>query len=152
MAVQYRKQLGQALRERRDELEMTQAQVAEGVESYLRERGQLRGERFEAQNISRWERGANLGRPENLEAVAHALDTTVAALMAGVQPAQRSRQTSQLDRIESMLQALLRDRLDLPGARDTLMALVEHAAPSSAHEANGRTAQGTDDPPNEAAE
>lgn len=86
MAVQYREQVGEALRARRQQLGLTQSQVADRVETYLRKRGKRdEGKPFDAQNISRWERGKNLGTTDNLEAVAAALETTVAAIMATIE-------------------------------------------------------------------
>jgi transcriptional regulator with XRE-family HTH domain len=71
MVLRYKEQLGAAMRARRDELGMTQKQVASAAHVE------------DAQTVSRWERGQNL--PSDLEAVAGALKWTVAELMAGIQ-------------------------------------------------------------------
>lgn len=87
VAVQYREQVGEALRERRKALGLTQSQVADRVERYLREHDKREeGKPFDPQNVSRWERGKNLGKTDNLEAVAWALETTVPELMASIKP------------------------------------------------------------------
>ena len=99
MASHYKVELGQAIRGRREELGLTQKDLAE-LTHYT-----------EAQTVSRWERGENL--PSDLETVASALQWTLADLVAGIQPADRRTarrfgqapepSRSQLDRIEQQL-------------------------------------------------
>lgn len=87
MAVQYKEQVGAELRRRRVALRLSQSQVADRVENWLRaNRDRAPGETFDPQNVSRWERGANMATSGNLEAVAHALETTVAEIMGSIKP------------------------------------------------------------------
>lgn len=89
VAAQYRELVGEAIRARRKEMGLTQPQLADRVETYLREHGKREdGNPFDAQNISRWERGKNLATTDNLEAVAHSLETTPGEMLARVHAAQ----------------------------------------------------------------
>ena len=102
MAEHYRVELGQAIKRRREELGLTQKQLAE------------RTHHQEAQTVSRWERGENT--PADIEIVAAALEWTIPELVAGIQPpdARSARrlghvpqhQPTQLDRIEAKLDQL----------------------------------------------
>lgn len=100
VATLYKQQLGEVIRARRKELGLTQRQLAE------------RAHVEEPQTISRWERGARA--PNDLDAVAAALETTADDLLSRLQPVgQRQRRSlqpnggTQLDRIEHKLDRLL---------------------------------------------
>jgi transcriptional regulator with XRE-family HTH domain len=71
MAEQYKAQVGARIALRRQELGLTQKDLAE------------RTHYKEAQTVSRWERGETL--PSNLDAIADALDWTLDELVAGVE-------------------------------------------------------------------
>jgi transcriptional regulator with XRE-family HTH domain len=88
VALRYKKQLGAAIRRRRDEFGWSQAELAERVEAWLRRHGYRNSDNghFDALNISRWERGVVAPNQENFEAVAAALKTTPAKLAAGITP------------------------------------------------------------------
>lgn len=102
VAVQYREQVGEALRARRTELGLTQPQVADRVEDYLREHDKREdGKPFDAQNISRWERGKNLATTDNLEAVAHALETTPGELLARVHASEKPKTPDLMGQVSS---------------------------------------------------
>lgn len=75
MAVRYKEQLGAAIRERREGLGITQKELAEAACVK------------EPQTVSRWERGETA--PSDLEAVAAALQCSIAELMAGIEPPSR---------------------------------------------------------------
>lgn len=66
--VVHRETIGERIAARRKQLKLSQEELAERV-----------GVR--AQTVSRWERGKNLGRLNNLEQLATALETTVGELM-----------------------------------------------------------------------
>lgn len=105
MAVEHVKRTGRGIAARRVELDLTQHQLAE----------RLPETSIDGQRISKWERGVNQPTADNLEALARALDTTVAELVAGP-PKERGATPngpgpSQLDRIERKLDGLA-ERLD----------------------------------------
>lgn len=97
VAALYKQQLGAVIAGRREALGLTQKELAE------------RAHVKESQTVSRWERGERA--PNDLEAVAAALETTVPEMLAGLEPlSQRRRKAmnatgsgSQLDRIEAQL-------------------------------------------------
>jgi transcriptional regulator with XRE-family HTH domain len=105
VAVRYKTQLGEAIKRRREELGMTQKDLADAANI------------AEPQTVSRWERGQNL--PSDMERVAEALQTTIEDLMRGIKPPDRrtarklslsigdSDQGAILLRIESKLDQLL---------------------------------------------
>lgn len=105
VAALYKQQLGVLIARMREDLGLTQKQLAE------------RAHVAEAQTVSRWERGERV--PQDLEAVAAALETTAADMLRQLEPlGQRQRKAmnadggrSQLDRIEARLdQASDRDQ------------------------------------------
>lgn len=69
VVVMHRETIGQRIAERRKALDLSQEALADRI-----------GVR--AQTVSRWERGANLGRINNLDRVAGALEISVGDLMA----------------------------------------------------------------------
>lgn len=69
VVVMHRETIGQRISDQRKRLNLSQEALAERI-----------GVR--AQTVSRWERGANLGRISNLDRVAEALEITVGDLMA----------------------------------------------------------------------
>lgn len=75
MAENYKVQLGLAIAARRNELGMTQKDLADATHYK------------EAQSVSRWERGETV--PGDLDVVAAALQWTVAELVAGIEPPNR---------------------------------------------------------------
>lgn len=75
MADHYKVELGRAIKRRREELGLTQKDLAE-LTHYK-----------EAQTVSRWERGEN--SPGDLEVVARALQWSLADLVAGIDPPNR---------------------------------------------------------------
>jgi transcriptional regulator with XRE-family HTH domain len=107
MSTRYKVELGQAIKRRREELGLTQKELAD-LTHYK-----------EGQTVSRWERGQNL--PGDLEIVATALQWTLPEMMAGIEPPDRRTArragieptpelfaaTSQLDRIEGLLTELI---------------------------------------------
>lgn len=72
MVEHYKVELGAAIKRRREELGMTQGELAAATHYK------------EAQTVSRWERGLNA--PGDLEVVARALNWTLPELVAGIQP------------------------------------------------------------------
>jgi transcriptional regulator with XRE-family HTH domain len=94
----YKQQLGELIRELREELGLTQKQLAD------------RSHVAESQTVSRWERGERA--PQDLEAVAAALESTVPEMLRRIEPVgQKQRRSmnaddgrSQLDRIEQRLE------------------------------------------------
>ena len=100
MAILYKEQLGRAIKRRREDLGLTQRQLADLVNVE------------EAQTVSRWERGLN--SPTDLEAVAAGLQTTAAEILRELEPiGHRERRRmmpsegTQLDRIEAKLDRIL---------------------------------------------
>lgn len=93
MAAEHVERTGLRVAERRKELGLTQHQLAE----------RLPEASIDGQRISKWERGINSPSPDNLEALALALETDVADLVSG--PTGERGETpdlpggSQLDRI-----------------------------------------------------
>jgi transcriptional regulator with XRE-family HTH domain len=75
MAEHYKVELGRRIKTRREELGMTQKDLADATHYK------------EAQSVSRWERGENV--PADLDTVAAALDWTLADLVTGVDPPNR---------------------------------------------------------------
>jgi transcriptional regulator with XRE-family HTH domain len=114
MATLYREQVGARIRARREELGLTQRQLADriGVES---------------QTVSRWERGANLGKETNLEAVASGLEWTVEELMAGIEAPRRRSSPPDLD---EMLGGQPGWAIRLERKVDELLTLVRDGATS----------------------
>jgi putative transcriptional regulator len=107
MAVLYREQVGERIRQLRDERSWTQEEL-----------GDLIGVR--ANTISRWERGRHLGSGEHLEKIAAAFELTVAEFMGHLAPnndrprsspsdlrAQLDRMEAEIIRIREMLTELL---------------------------------------------
>jgi transcriptional regulator with XRE-family HTH domain len=97
----YKKQLGDVIRARREELGLTQTKLAELVPVK------------ESTTVSRWERGERV--PNDLDAVARALQTTAAKILAQLDPInQKERRRlqpgggTQLDRIEAAVNGILR--------------------------------------------
>lgn len=116
VAAQRAKKIGARMRELRDELGLTQTEVAE----------RIGGSSVTKDYISRWERGSKEPSEAYLDQIATALQTTVADLMAG--PVSERAATNgptpdlfggqdddapQLDRIEAKLDRVL-DLLDPP--------------------------------------
>lgn len=132
MAVQYREQVGQAIRDRRDQLGVSQEAVADRIDAWFADQGKPRRTPMTAQTISRWERGENMGRADNLEALAAALETTVGEIMAQVKAkplADKRRNggdptSAQLDRIEAKLNAVLEALGRSPLVADPEMAEI----------------------------
>lgn len=71
MAALYKEQVGARIRVLREERRWSQRHLGDLV-------------RVEANTISRWERGRNLGKGKNLERIAEAFDLSVAAFMGGI--------------------------------------------------------------------
>lgn len=89
----YKQQLGDVIRQMREDLGLTQKQLAE------------RAHVQESQTVSRWERGERA--PQDLEAVAVALGTTAAEMLKRLEPTGATRAgITQLDRIETQLAEL----------------------------------------------
>ena len=146
MAEHYKVELGHAIRKRREELGLTQKQLAE------------RTHHQEAQTVSRWERGENA--PTDVEVVAAALEWTVAELVAGIQaPSARTARklgqhsqppATQLDRIEQMLTEIRAHLLGAPAEQAPAVAgvadrLVQAASspPSKAGAQRGKSPAAT---------
>jgi transcriptional regulator with XRE-family HTH domain len=72
MVERYKVELGQAIKRRREELGMTQGDLAK-LTHYK-----------DGQTVSRWERGENV--PSDLDAVAGALEWTLADMVADIEP------------------------------------------------------------------
>lgn len=72
MAAESTRRLGENIRARREELGLTQEQVAREMA------GHVSGDR-----VSKWERGENRPRDETLDDLARVLETTVAQLLGG---------------------------------------------------------------------
>lgn len=95
VAVLHKEELGARIRRRRKELGYTQKKLAE-LAHYK-----------EGQTVSRWERGVS--EPEDLPAVAAALQWTVSEMLDGIEMTQEQRQrldpegATQLDRMEHEL-------------------------------------------------
>ena len=108
VAALYKEQLGLIIKRRREDLDLTQKQLAEkaGVE--------------ESQTVSRWERGMNA--PIDLEAVAAGLKTTAAEMLAELSPVTKQRKRSSLpaeplSRVEAKLDAIIAHfKIELPPA------------------------------------
>jgi transcriptional regulator with XRE-family HTH domain len=111
MAAEHVRALGERIRLRREELGMTQDEVARQMKGTL-----------DGQRISKWERGENRPRDESLEDLARVLQTTALALLA---PKPRTNGTpnetpdpfagqdalaDRLDRIEAAVSELRRER------------------------------------------
>lgn len=130
MAAERVERTGLRVAERRKELGLTQHQLAE----------RLPEASIDGQRISKWERGINSPSPDNLEALALALETDVADLVSG--PTGERGETpdlpggSQLDRIEQRLDRVeekvdrLLDAVATPSTVDAaeLRAALEAAA------------------------
>lgn len=135
MAVLYKEQVGEAIKKRRDDLGLSQSVIADRIETWLREnKGRANGKPFDPQNVSRWERGANMATGDNLEAVAAALETDVPTLLAGIKPDSHGRSPdadqSQLDRMEERqkrVEAAIRDL-----GREVVTALADLRAEATA--------------------
>jgi len=100
VAALYRQQLGEVIKARREDLGLTQKDLAD------------RANVEEPQTVSRWERGINA--PTDLEAVARALEWEVDEMLRRLTPlGQKERRQlsphgpSQLDRIEQMLDKVM---------------------------------------------
>jgi transcriptional regulator with XRE-family HTH domain len=108
MALEHLRALGERARQRREELGLTQEEVARRMP------GNVSGAR-----VSLWERGKNRPHDGNLEEYAKALETTVAALLTP--PADKSRTPalhevvgeSQLDQILSAIRQADVEREDI---------------------------------------
>lgn len=100
MAAAYKEELGRQIKRRREELGLTQRELAELAHVK------------EATTVSRWERGER--GPTDLEAVASALQTTASEMLSELSPLHQKDRApldrtggTQLDRIEGMLRELL---------------------------------------------
>jgi transcriptional regulator with XRE-family HTH domain len=91
MAVMYKEQVGSRVRQLRLERQWSQDELGDRVG--------VRGN-----TVSRWERGQNLGKSDNLERIAGAFDMTVGQFMAGIQRPEpdngRGEDADFLDRLE----------------------------------------------------
>lgn len=122
VAALYKQQLGNIISARREELGLTQRELAD------------RANVEESQTVSRWERGLN--QPTDLDAVATALEWTLPELLGQLRPAhQKERRRldpdgpTQLDRIEALLSEIA-ERLDHHGLTlPTTADVVEAEAP-----------------------
>jgi transcriptional regulator with XRE-family HTH domain len=74
MADAHKERVGAAIRERRDELDLSQAALAAKIP-------------VAEKTLRRWENGESFGHMDNLERLAEALETTVDKLMAGPEKA-----------------------------------------------------------------
>lgn len=82
--------IGKRIRERRDELKLTQRQLADALPG-----------KTESKDISRWENGRHLPHPATLAAVAKALDTTVYDLRAGPLEDRKAPKPGDLDQLNA---------------------------------------------------
>jgi transcriptional regulator with XRE-family HTH domain len=114
MAAEHVRALGERIRVRREELGMTQDEVARQMSGTV-----------DGQRISKWERGENRPRDESLEDLARVLKTTPEALLA---PAAKM-ETPDLslppangiaDRLDAIERALAEQRETLAEQRETL--------------------------------
>jgi transcriptional regulator with XRE-family HTH domain len=132
MAVRYKAELGQAIKRRREELGLTQSDLAD------------RTHYKEAQSVSRWERGENL--PRDLSVIAEALEWTLGELVAGIEPpdSRAARRLGieptgvtpdlmedatgrRLQRIEQKLDRLLEREEEFVAIRERIAAALEEA-------------------------
>jgi transcriptional regulator with XRE-family HTH domain len=120
MAAEHVRALGERIRVRREELGMTQDEVARQMSGTV-----------DGQRISKWERGENRPRDESLEDLARVLKTTPEALLA---PAAKM-ETPDLslppanglaDRLDAIERALAEQRETLAEARREREEHVEH--------------------------
>lgn len=135
VAALYKEELGRQIKRRREDLGLTQTDLAELIPVK------------ESQTISRWERGERA--PNDLEALARALQTTAAEMLAELSPVRQTDRRrmmpgSQLDRIEAKLDELLTlaapaDPLLLEDEEEQAIADAARPAPVSAR---GRAASG----------
>lgn len=119
MALDHIQRRADRIRERREELDLTQEQVADLMHVAQRELNPDEpDDRTRGQMVSDWERAVNSPSPAKLELLAIALTTTVADLSAGPKDQRDADKTpslietmegdpSQLDRIEGKLNILL---------------------------------------------
>lgn len=129
LAVMHRETIGQRIAERREALGLSQEQLAERI-----------GVR--AQTVSRWERGANLGRIGNLDRVAEALEITMSDLMADLEPTngngQQEKSTDATDRIEALEGEVSELRGGLVAAVELLLDQAEREAEAAERRAEGQ--------------
>jgi transcriptional regulator with XRE-family HTH domain len=111
MAAEHVRALGERIRVRREELGMTQDEVAR----------QMKGT-VDGQRISKWERGENRPRDESLEDLARVLQTTIAGLLM---PELDKTETPDLSKLALPADALT-SRFDALEERVTAQ-LAEHA-------------------------
>jgi transcriptional regulator with XRE-family HTH domain len=115
----HRKLLGDAIRQRRLDLELTQAELAARILPLLKATGK-QARKFDARNVSRWERGANAPTGRNLQVVAEALETTVPDLLGAVPPPEPidsqdiRKALARLDRRLARIERLLESRNGRP--------------------------------------
>jgi len=143
MALAHIERRAERVRKRRDELGLTQEQVADRMQDIHRERHpEADPDRTRGQMVSDWERAVNEPSPAKLELLAAALDWTVAELNAD-QPKHRPsvddwatldgvpRQLAQqLDRIERRLNQIA-ERLEVPDLPDDESAGADPVADAS---------------------
>lgn len=101
MALEYVARMGARIRERREELGMTQRELADAIPG-----------KADSNQVSKWERGEHKPGDNNLEHIAKALEVDPSFFMAakpaaGVAPLLQNLSGSQLDRIEAKLDELL---------------------------------------------
>lgn len=114
MAREHVEAVGRRMRERREELRLTQREVADRLPPPI-----------DGNYISRWERGEHKPEDDTLDAIAAALETTTARLLTdppdkSVTPDLSNNGRSQLDRIEDALEEL---RAGLATTQDAVAAL-----------------------------
>lgn len=128
MAKAQTERLGRRIRERRDELELTQKQLAALMTD---------SPSVDAQQISNWERGKHKPSDDNLEILAGALDTTIADLYSGPVSERKPKGETpdlmgQVNGSDADQLVLLRDEVqELSAKVDRLLTafgLVDHAA------------------------
>jgi transcriptional regulator with XRE-family HTH domain len=118
MAAEHVRALGERIRLRREELGMTQDEVAR----------QMKGT-VDGQRISKWERGENRPRDESLEDLARVLQTTALALLAPTTdaptPSPFPERTIEgaLAGILAQIQAQLAQQTERPSQRTSVPAL-----------------------------
>lgn len=109
MSALYRQQVGQKIKKRREQLGLKQHELAEMVGVQVRE-------------IPRWENGHSLGRAENLEKVAGALDLTIQELMGNIK-AENKRATTK-EQISKMSAEIKELNQRIVNLEQTVIALL----------------------------
>lgn len=124
MAARYVENIGRRIRERREELDLTQAELARALPGTV-----------DGAQVSRWERGKHKPNDSTLEDLAKVLDVSSVAYFLtdgpskpAEPPARSDQDASQLDRIEAMLAEVI-ERLDEHGiGTPTPAEVAEQAA------------------------